>query len=227
MKLRWRLAWLAVYPWARLLIPLRVTGRNRLRRSGPQILAANHSANVDPILVGLAAGREIHFLAKEELFHYRRWFAWLIRTWNAWPVRRQGGDAAAIRRCSWLLQHGQTLVLFPEGTRSRTGELQPFRPGVGLLAIRNQAPVVPTLISGISRSLISYLTDKDFVRHGYRRRPTNRVPVSVTFGEPVQPTGFADTRTDHIAFTACVEQRLRELAVATAPHSLLSTTQSF
>jgi 1-acyl-sn-glycerol-3-phosphate acyltransferase len=212
VKLRWRIAWHALYPWAKLLIPLRVTGRELLLSQGPQILAANHTANVDPILVGLAAGREIHFLAKEELFNYRRWFTWLIRTWNAWPVRRRGGDPQAIRKCAWLLQHRQSLVLFPEGTRSRTGELQRFRPGIGLLAIQNRAPVVPTLISGINRSMLSFLTDRDFARHGHRRRPENPARVRVTFGAPVRPDGFENTRAGHVALTAAVEERMRALA---------------
>lgn len=214
MKLRWRVAWLALYPWARLLIPLRVKGREQLLRAGPQILAANHTANVDPILVGLAAGREIHFLAKEELFNYRRWFSWLIRTWNAWPVRRQGGDPQAIRNCAWLLRNRQSLVLFPEGTRSRTGELQRFRPGIGLLSIQNRAPIVPTLISGISRSMVSYLTDRDLVKRGLRHKPAQPATVHVTFGEPVRPEGFPDTRAGHVAITETVEQRIREMAGA-------------
>jgi 1-acyl-sn-glycerol-3-phosphate acyltransferase len=139
-----------VYAFGKLVLKVRVTGRNKLV-PGPQILASNHVSNFDPLLVGLGARREIHFLAKEELFNASRFFAWLIHTYNAWPVRRGGGDPAAIKRCSWLLGRRQTIVLFPEGTRSRTGDLTPFKPGIGMLAITNHVPVVPVHL-GRSRS---------------------------------------------------------------------------
>jgi 1-acyl-sn-glycerol-3-phosphate acyltransferase len=211
MKLRWRIAWLCLYPWLRPILNLRVHGRRNLV-PGPKVLAVNHTCNADPILVGLAAACEIHFLAKQELFDYRRWFTWLIRTWNAWPVRRGGADASAIRRCSWLLRNRQTVVLFPEGTRSPSGELQQFRPGIGLLAIQNRVPIVPTHMSGVSRSFVSYIADKDFVRRGCRTRPTRPVPICIRFGEPVRPDGFSDDRPGHVALTQAVEDRIRALA---------------
>ncbi|MBM3315760.1 1-acyl-sn-glycerol-3-phosphate acyltransferase, partial [candidate division WOR-3 bacterium] len=115
MRLRWRLGLLLTFPWAKVLLRLRVHGRSRLG-GGPQILAANHVSNFDPLVVGWAAAREVHFLAKEELFLGPRLFAWLIRSWNAWPLRRGAADAGALKQCSWLLRRRQTLVLFPEGT---------------------------------------------------------------------------------------------------------------
>lgn len=211
MKLRWRVAWLALYPWARLLLPLRVRGRRNLG-PGPQIIAANHTSSLDPVVIGLASAREIHFLAKEELFHGPRAFAWLIRAWNAWPVRRSGGDIQAMRRCSWLLRKRQSLVLFPEGTRSRTGELARFRPGVGMLAITNRAPVVPTFISGLNRSVVSYLTDRDFVKRGLRTKPDRPVTIHITFGEPVLPTGCSNDRAGHVELALTVENRVRQIA---------------
>src|SRR5512137_2601396 len=101
MRLRWMAGYSLVYAFGKLVLKVRVTGRNRLA-PGAQILASNHVSNFDPLLVGLAAGREIHFLAKEELFNASRFFAWLIHTYNAWPVRRGGADSAAIKTCSWL-----------------------------------------------------------------------------------------------------------------------------
>ena len=142
MRLRWMAGYAIVWAFGKLVLKVRVTGWNKLV-PGPQILASNNVCNFDPLLVGLAARREIHFLAKQELFDASRWFAWLIHTYNAWPVRRDGGDAAAIKRCSWLLGRRQTLVLFPEGTRSKTGEVNRFKPGIGMLAINNHVPVVP------------------------------------------------------------------------------------
>jgi 1-acyl-sn-glycerol-3-phosphate acyltransferase len=215
MRLRWHAARLILYPWVWLLLPMRVTGRKNLTR-GAQILAVNHTTNVDPILIGLAAGQELHFLAKQELFNVSRIFTWLIRSWNAWPVRRSGGDPEAIRKCAWLLQHRQKVVLFPEGTRSKTGELTPFRAGIGLLSVTNRVPVVPTLTSGTSRSMISYLADRDFVKRGYRRKPTRPATIRVTFGEPVRPDDFTNDRAGQLALTAEVENRMRAMAANNA-----------
>lgn len=211
MKLRWRIAWLATYPWAKLLLGLRVFGRERLVR-GAQIIAANHTSNFDPLIVGWAAAREIHFLAKEELFRARRAFAWLIRSWNAWPVRRGGSDAKAIRQCCWLLERRQALVLFPEGTRSGSGEMARFKPGIGMLALACGVPVVPTCITGMSRSIVSYLVDRDFVRRGLRRKPECPAGITVSFGEPVFPAGFSRDRSGYQALAAEVELRVRKLA---------------
>jgi 1-acyl-sn-glycerol-3-phosphate acyltransferase len=211
LKLRWRVAWVLLYPIAKATLGIRVTGRRKLV-AGPQILAVNHVSNFDPLLVGFAAAREVHFLAKEELFAASRLFAWLIRTWNAWPVRRGGGDAGAIKRLSWLLKRRQTVVLFPEGTRSRTGELARFHSGIGLLAVANQVPVVPVHMSGVARSIVSYWTDRDFVRRGLRRRPAGPVPIHVAFGDPVYPGGFSRDRAGYAELARVVEERVRALA---------------
>jgi 1-acyl-sn-glycerol-3-phosphate acyltransferase len=210
LKLRWRIAWAAIYPLARFLVNLRVSGREKLSY-GPQILASNHVSNADPVIVGLASARELHFLAKEELFRASRLFDWLIRTWNAFPVRRGAIDPGTIKHCSRLLRRKQTLLLFPEGTRSRTGEIARFRPGIGLLAVSSQAPVVPMLIAGLDRSWVSYMADTDFVRRGLRRKSRTPTPVHVVFGEPVSPCGFSRSRQGYEELTSEVEQRVRKL----------------
>ncbi len=200
-----------VWAFGRLVLKVRVVGRNRLV-PGPQILASNHVCNFDPLLVGLGARREIHFLAKEELFKASRWFDWLIRTYNAWPVRRGGADAAAIRSCSWLLGKRQTIVLFPEGTRSKTGEIDHFKPGIGMLAINNHVPVVPVHLGGVARSIISYLVDRDFVKRGYRKKPIHNEGIRIAFADPVYPTGFTPDRQGYEDLTQEVEKRVRALA---------------
>jgi 1-acyl-sn-glycerol-3-phosphate acyltransferase len=210
VKLRWRLTLLTLAPLGRLLLDLRVVGRERLVR-GAQILATNHVTNADPVVIGLAAARELHFLAKEELFTASRVFAWLIRSFNAWPIRRGGADAGAIRTCSRLLQYRQTLVLFPEGTRSRTGEIARFKPGVGMLALTNRVPVVPTRILGLDKSWVSYRVDRDFVRRGFRKRPQKPARVTVVFGEPVLPGDYRLDRRGYVRMTQTIEERVRAL----------------
>jgi len=211
MRLRWMAGYAIVWAFGKFVLKVRVTGRNKLV-PGPQILASNHVCNFDPLLVGLGARREIHFLAKEELFTASRLFAWLIHTYNAWPVRRGGADSSAIKRCSWLLGMRQTLVLFPEGTRSKTGEVNRFKPGIGMLAINNHVPVVPVYLGGVSRSIISYLVDRDFVKRGYRKKPQRNEGIRIAFADPVYPNGFAADRQGYEEMTKEVEKRVRALA---------------
>jgi 1-acyl-sn-glycerol-3-phosphate acyltransferase len=211
MRLRWMAGYAIVYAFGQLVLKVRVSGRNKLV-PGPQILASNHVCNFDPLLVGLGARREIHFLAKEELFKASRWFDWLIRTYNAWPVRRGGADAAAIRSCSWLLGKRQTIVLFPEGTRSKTGDINGFKPGIGMLAISNRVPVVPVHLGGVARSIISYWTDRDFVARGYRKKPKRNEGIRIAFADPVYPEGYAADRQGYESLTQEVERRVRALA---------------
>ncbi|MEO0071678.1 MAG: lysophospholipid acyltransferase family protein [candidate division WOR-3 bacterium] len=210
MKMPWRLAWLLTYPWAKFFFRLEIKGRERLIK-GAQILAVNHTSNFDPLIVGWATGREIYFLAKEELFRYRP-FAWLIKSWNALPVRRGGMDIRAFRVCHQILRRRKTLVLFPEGTRSPTGELGVFKPGVGMIAIMSRVPVVPVFISGVNRSILSYWFDRDFVHMGWRQKPKECSPIKVTFGEPILPNGFSLSRKSYEEFTRLVEERVRALA---------------
>jgi 1-acyl-sn-glycerol-3-phosphate acyltransferase len=206
----WQAIWVTTYPWAKLLLGLSVIGRDRFV-DGAQIIASNHVSNVDPVIMSWAAARELHFLAKQELFDASRWFDWLIRSLNAWPVRRGLADRTAIKHCSFLLRHRQTLVLFPEGTRSRTGELAGFRPGFGMLAVKNRVPVIPTRILGLDKSWLSWKVDLDFARRGWRRKPKHRSPVTVAFGEPVWPQEFPRGRDGYVAMTKAVEERVRAL----------------
>lgn len=210
MSFRWPAAYVGLYPVMKLLLGVDVRGRHNIG-IGPQILACNHVSNIDPLIVGWSSAREVHFLAKEELFAANRWFDWLIRGWNAWPVKRGTGDTEALDRCSWLLKHRQSLVLFPEGTRSRSGEMQRYRLGVGLLAVENRVPVVPVRMQGVERSWISYKVDRDFVRLGLRSRPTGKTRIRVTFGRPVRPEDFTPGRKGYVAVTREVERCAREL----------------
>lgn len=211
MRPRWLLSWVLAYPLLQALTRLRVNGR-RLLPAGPAILVANHITNVDPLVLGIAAARELHFLAKEELFRASPLFSWLIRSFNAWPVRRGGADAGAIRQCSRLLQRGRLLVLFPEGTRSQTGEIAKFMPGAAMLAITNRAPLVPCRILGLDHSWLSWVVDRDMVRRGYRTTRSRFGGVEVRFGPPVAPQPFEQTRAGYEEMTAAIEQRVRALA---------------
>lgn len=129
---------------------LKVAGRERVPRTGGLIVASNHVSYWDPPLLGSAVPREIHYLAKEELFRAPV-FGALIRAYNAIPIRRGVADLSGMARAIEILRQGGVLLMFPEGTRSRGGTLRAARPGVGMLAVNADVPVLPCFISGSDR----------------------------------------------------------------------------
>jgi 1-acyl-sn-glycerol-3-phosphate acyltransferase len=136
----------------RLVFRLEVHGREHVPESGPVVLVCNHVSVLDPPLVGGASPRELHFMAKEELFRIPL-FGRLISALNARPVRRDGSDGRALKTALRLLGEGRALLLFPEGTRGVEGRLGEGKPGAGMLAVMSGAAVVPVHISGSGRAL--------------------------------------------------------------------------
>ncbi len=128
----------------------KVEGREHIPRSGGLIVASNHISFYDPPFIGTAAVRELHYLAKEELFRPPV-FGSLIRAFNAIPIRRGMVDLSGLTRAIEVLKSGRALIMFPEGSRMRDGELHPARPGVGMLAVGADARIVPCFISGSDR----------------------------------------------------------------------------
>jgi 1-acyl-sn-glycerol-3-phosphate acyltransferase len=150
----------------------RVHYAERVPRHGPVILASNHASFLDPPLVGAGLPREINYLARESLFRYPG-IGWLLRAVNSVPVNRDGGGGAGLKAILDRLLKGGGIILFPEGTRTRDGQLQPARSGVGLTVIKSTAPVVPVRVCG---------TFQAFGRHVRFPRPH---PVTVTYGQPM------------------------------------------
>jgi 1-acyl-sn-glycerol-3-phosphate acyltransferase len=157
----------------RLYWRLQGRGAEHVPRSGPVLLVANHSSVLDPPAIGGVTPRPVSFLAKAELFGIPL-FGGLIRRLNAYPVHREGADAAAMRMALRILERGETLLVFPEGTRGPEGVLRMGKPGVGMLAVLSGAPVVPVYVRGTGRS---------WPRGRRFPRPTK---VTVTFGPPLR-----------------------------------------
>jgi 1-acyl-sn-glycerol-3-phosphate acyltransferase len=130
-----------------LLVDLRVSGGEKIPRRGSVILASNHLSNADPPIFGASAGRRLVFMAKREAMSWPV-LGLLIRLTGAFPVKRFEADLGALRKATHVLEEGQVLVMFPEGTRSRQRQLQTGHPGTALVALRSGAPIVPAAISG-------------------------------------------------------------------------------
>ncbi len=132
---------------ARLLFRMKIIDVENIPSKGPFILACNHISYFDPPLVGSSFKREVHFMAKKELFR-NRLFGRLISHFNAHPINRDSFDKAAIEMISRVLNSDQGVMIFPEGTRAKKGTFLPPRPGIGMIAISNSIPVVPAYING-------------------------------------------------------------------------------
>jgi 1-acyl-sn-glycerol-3-phosphate acyltransferase len=148
-------AWLAVGLALKVLSPcFRVTGRGNLPRRGAMIFAPNHLSDIDPVLVGFSALRPLAYMAKKPLFDIAV-LGPMMRFANAFPVEQNSPDRAALRQAEEQLKMGHSLVIFPEGQCSQDGKLQPLLPGVALLALKCNVPVIPVGIVN-SNQLMPY-----------------------------------------------------------------------
>ena len=125
----------------------RAFGQENIIEDGPAIMAANHQSYLDPPLVGITCRAELYYLARKTLFDNKLFGSILSRV-NALPVDLSGGDLTAVRTIINLLKQGHRTVIFPEGTRSLTGQIQRARPGIGMIIAKTLAPVVPMRIFG-------------------------------------------------------------------------------
>jgi 1-acyl-sn-glycerol-3-phosphate acyltransferase len=155
-----------------------VAGLENLPRRGAFMIASNHASHLDPPFVGCQLPMQMAFFARKTLWKPGLASWWLDKVGTI-PVDRDGGsDVTAIKRVLISLKQEKPVILFPEGTRSPDGKLQPPKPGVGLLACRTQVPVVPARVFGSFRA---------FGRDGKLRMGT---PVSIVFGKPLAPSDY-------------------------------------
>jgi 1-acyl-sn-glycerol-3-phosphate acyltransferase len=125
---------------------IEVVGADRIPADGPAILVANHESIWDPFILGVATPREIHYMAKSELFRTRP-LAWAMHSLNAFPVERGGGDREAMSEAGRLLAGGAVLGIFPQGT-SRPEKQIGWHRGAARLALATGVPLVPVRLSG-------------------------------------------------------------------------------
>jgi 1-acyl-sn-glycerol-3-phosphate acyltransferase len=176
---------------------------------GPVILAANHASNLDAIVIGAwlipKLGRRIHWLGKKELF------AWPIVGWTAThggvhPVERGAADLEAFRLAQRILDEGNILFVFPEGTRSPDGALQAAQDGVAALATRTGAPIVPLAISG-----------SNGVWPKGQKLPHPGGHVTIRIGHPFRPAELLPPGTDRRTAKGLVTTMIMERIAALLP----------
>ena len=173
---------------------IRLQGLEHVPKEGAFILASNHLSWIDIPLIPLYFSRPVVYMAKEETFRGR--LAWLVRFMGAFPVRRGEGDRQALRAADEQLKTGNILVMFPEGTRSKTHTLAAPHAGLGMIALRAAVPIVPVAVYGSEKVLKTF-------------RPC----VTVTYGEPIvfKPKGSKITREDIDNVTEQVMQKIASM----------------
>jgi len=192
MNLSYRLGWLGFRAMYRFYFHWRVFNADRVPQTGGVILASNHASFLDPPLVGSGLHRAINYLARESLFRFPGIGA-LLRSWQSVPVDRNGGGAAGLKGILDRLLAGGGIILFPEGTRTQDGRLQPARSGIGLVVIKSEAPVIPVRVFG---------TYEAYGRHLKIPRPRQ---VAVKYGQPMR---FEQLRAEA---KNCSKARLKEI----------------
>lgn len=146
---------MSFYGFARMVVKgifkplyrIEIKGREKFPKEGGVLLCTNHISNLDPPTVGICAPRPVHFMAKAELFE-NSGSRKLMEAINAFPVKRGMSDREALRTGLKLLKENKVVGLFPEGTRSKTGELGKGLAGAGFFALRSTAHIVPCAIIG-------------------------------------------------------------------------------
>jgi 1-acyl-sn-glycerol-3-phosphate acyltransferase len=177
---------------------MRVYGAEHVPRTGPAVIASNHIAGIDVVVLGVASPRTLRYMAKAELFTYNRALTWMLRHAGAFAVRRGESDLEALRLARRVLRAGHPLGVFCEGTRQPSEAIGRVQPGAALIALAEGAPIVPAVIQGT-------IFIKQSLRH----------PVTVMFGPPLAVAQTAQRgqayRDAVLATTAELQRELERL----------------
>jgi 1-acyl-sn-glycerol-3-phosphate acyltransferase len=181
-----------------------VYGLENVPKGEACLLACNHASYFDPPFLGAMFSSELFSFAKKSLFNSRGW-EWLFVRLNCIPVDRERADIEAIRSVLKLLKTGKCIMIFPEGTRSRNGELGKAQPGVGLFACKSGVNVIPCRIFGTYR-----------IMNRFSHFPNFNEKVALVFGKPlrVSECGAGDSATaNYQNVAAAVMDRIRALEI--------------
>jgi 1-acyl-sn-glycerol-3-phosphate acyltransferase len=180
-----------------LLHRIKIEGRENLPPGGC-LIVSNHVSFMDPTTVGWAIGREIYYLGRKSLFK-PPFLNWFLPMCNVLPIDREAHDIGALRRIIKMLQTGESIVLFPEGTRSPDGNLQPPEPGAALVAVKAGVPILPVRVFGTYEALSRH---NKFIRLH---------PIRVVIGQPYLPKLPAG-RLDKADYVAVAQEMMTRIA---------------
>jgi 1-acyl-sn-glycerol-3-phosphate acyltransferase len=201
-----RIHW--VYYFGRVLIRILavpffwwvVKGRENLPEERPVIVCCNHLHIADPPVMAAAIPFKCVFMAKEELWQ-NRWSRYWVENFGAFPIKRNSFDREAIKMSEAWLASGVSLIMFPEGARSKSSRMQPAAPGAALLALRNGLLVVPVGITGTQ-----YIRN---LKWAFFHHPK----ITITIGKPIYPPACdgKPTREQRNQFCDTIMYKIAEL----------------
>lgn len=183
---------------ARLVYRRRVIHRHFVPESGAALIVANHTSHLDPPLVATVFRKPIHAMARKTLF--KGFLAWLLPRINVFPVDQGKGDLASLKHMLSLLKAGNRVLMFPEGTRSKDGTLQPATPGIGFILSKAQVPVIPMRIFGAFEA---------WPKGAKRPRPGR---ITIVAGPPVDFSGIPEGLPAREHHQACADKVMEAIA---------------
>jgi len=172
MRLHYHFFHVIVRPMFRALFKFEVTGSENIPSRDGTLLMINHASYLDPIFIGAAVKRSIHYMARSTLFK-PGFIKWFLMNMNAFPVHLGSPDRSAIKRALQLLSDSKVLLIFPEGTRSVDGSLGKAQDGVGFIAYRANVNVIPVFLNGTQKALPR------------KAKMLKTAKISVHFGKPI------------------------------------------
>ena len=192
---------LVLTPVLRIGVRIKVEGKEHVPRSGPVILASNHRSFLDSIFIPLVIRRRVTFVAKAEYFDDKR-VAWFFRGVGQIPIRREGGSASerALQSATEVLEAGGVFGIYPEGTRTRDGNLHRGHTGIARLALRTGAPIVPIGLVGT-----------DDVQPVDSKLPRLFRTVRIRFGEPIELGHYQGRHDDRLALRDVTDEVMFEI----------------
>jgi len=134
-----------VYPFIRIFIRVEHFGVENIPKNKGYIMAANHTSIADMFAIAVPIKGQICYMAKQELFKFKP-LEWLFKALGSFSVNRGKGDMDAIGKACSIIENGKVLGIFPEGTRSKTGEIGKAKPGVALIAMQTKADILPVSV---------------------------------------------------------------------------------
>ena len=182
-----------------LLTHREVKGKENVPKQGPLLIAANHLNLADSPIIGVSINRKAMFLAKEELFH-SRFSGYIMRNFGAFPIRRGGMNRESMRKARQFLAQDMAIIMFPEGRRSLSTQLESAFSGAALIASRSSAPILPIGIFG---------TEKIKGMSWFLRRPRITVNIGSSFYLP--PVNGKLNRAQLTEFTHSIMENIAEL----------------
>ncbi len=191
---------------AKAFFRYQVVGREKLVQEGPVLIASNHESFLDPPLVGVAYDDAVFYLARKTLFKGPT--KWLYPRWNAIPVDQDAPDMSSLKKIIKILRGGERVLVFPEGTRTMSGELQPGEAGVGLIAAKSQAMIQPVRIFGAYEAL---------------PRGSGRLrfhPITIVVGDPITLTEEEKRAKGREGYQAIADRIMEEIGKLKHPSEL-------